>query len=974
MKEFLMEKWEEEMEELNSRTNPKQKPRERKPIILKPPEPKKVKNEQKYIVEMHKHQRKGYKTSKLKNHIQTIENISDKQIGQTNGNNEVTNFMLDKEEIMGEDNQYTQDLMQQDAESDIREFKSIHELKVMNTVEEIEMFDRLNREQEEAAELQLQSLMDKKARSLINDFTQVKNPFRPKMILERSAKKITVDTLSCPIDCYDLQIENVLLTEQDLMDLEAKREIIYAEKSVKEQLQQPQIKKKDSLIRANDFKPYLKLIGAKATRGFQLNNSQKEDNGVLMDISTEGQHEEPTRDVVHISHFPDFGKEQPDYQIQKKKLSVSEFCNKTKFDEEPEPNPSVAISKNPKLVKLVSSNIESNVKVTNQEIRAHPVLPKTQLDQIPQFGTGKIRLRNNKHEFYREPPVKKRQDLTKIVSSLLDFSSNVKPEFKYVSNKSQKLEDKYKQMNSQEKEVAVRKRAFKITGVKSTKRKRRKRLETKKKKNHIKKNKDVIRRVNSKFEYKKFNHLKLEKEIMKQENESPDRLGRWQEKRDIRKLKRTDSQQKFYKTIRHSLSRISSTINSIDKRSKNSIEPDAMRYNLSNLYTKLSVDKSKERFSVLDLGQVRKLAKVPSNLQLKNLLRSEIQYSGQGSNSKSQTKDDNSVSFERTEGKSLLSQTGKLSLGTGKLSTFLANFSLMEKSPSHKKEKDSNFGKYMDKKDIISRKLPATPKYKPSLNNKKLNYLTSGVNKLSFSSWKNQSQSTKNKIPSMAKTDWLGNLISRDIIKESIEYHTEEPNEFLQSGLPLSVSQQSTQQNSPNNTHHPVPQNKETNSLTKESFPEQRLTKFKSGNQTLEPNELTNLKNNFVSYPKKYNSKNKYDPWNPTIEVDMDESNKNGTQAYNSNLKEIKSLTNVKTKLITRLSNNIDKRIIERFLEEVFKKFKKDSEVSPKDIHLLNKKFFRGFNKSQQRLMPSIYKLIDVEIAIQSKTLSGISF
>lgn len=95
--------------------------------------------------------------------------------------------------------------------------------------------------------------------------------------------------------------------------------------------------------------------------------------------------------------------------------------------------------------------------------------------------------------------------------------------------------------------------------------------------------------------------------------------------------------------------------------------------------------------------------------------------------------------------------------------------------------------------------------------------------------------------------------------------------------------------------------------------------------------------------------------------------------SYNWNVKEIKKLTHQKKDLMKKLSKKFERDRLNQFLKQVFNKFQSMKDINQKDLHQLSQEYFSDFAFTEQTSMTPLYELIEIEIAIQSKTLSCIA-
>lgn len=865
MKEFLLEKWNEEIEEWNSQTNLKQlivqrEAQKKKPKIFQQNENKKPKMEKKYVVGKQKKKgRRSVNLSKLlfkkglrkssgelnthvlqeprknvQNQIETNKtskpqeikinlkrrapNMSQKATPEKKSQNNLELSQNKSKRFLKEERPQ---IIFGKTESDIRESKSIHPPVEYNTQEELDLLNRFYEEQEDAAESEIRSMLRRKNNTLINDFTQIKDPFQPQKDLENTEREENQP--------YDLQIENVVMSEDELHDEDQKLKDIRREKSgVLGGILD--INVDVSKKHKANFQPLMKLLGirkpkyitnGKIDERHSFETEMFKENSVLKSrsVSIKKRHKKKlgTKPITLERLVPT-----KDKSIEKisKKLNNIE---KKKFEEKV----------------MIEHKKFHNVPPSNTSLR------KTFAPKIKNTTTKKNYLTKNKK----------------------NLKSNKKPGYKnfFGGKKSKQL------FESPEKARPKR---------------------------------------------------QLKSSIDKQA-----RGERWSRERNKRKLVRADSRDQFYADIRSSLDKLSCHMNSVDKkekqREKKNLPPRRVNYHKGSVD---SIDKSSRKNGY----QMHHMQSSVEDVEESNFINAYV------------SKNDNNyqkIKLNQThEVFSNLNEVKKPSFNTGKLRNFLANFNIMdnmEKSMLSKSREEEN-------NEVQARpklqKMLTKPIYKPSLNNKKLDYLTSNARK----------PSTKQR-PSKQAPSFRIKAKSALIDKNSFMKSTiPEKEEFLQSGIPLSVSQSGNDQSD----------------YSMSGIKDSQANQF--GN--LQEYEMDNLRNNYSSFPDRYSSNKSQNPWNPIIEVDM-EAQKEKRKKPPSNVK-INLLKNRKKKLMKRLSVKVDRGLINRFLREIFEKFKKEESVNQNDIEKLNQKFFKHFDKNQRRLMPSIYQLIDVEIAIQSNEFS----
>jgi hypothetical protein len=877
MKEYLLEKWNKEIEELNSQTNLKKmvnqkKSNKKKPKIFQQNENKKPKIEKKYVVrkqtrkslnlnrllfkpnirkssgELHTHviqeqrnvmlvQHQSNKTSKpqeikFKFKLKTPEmqqNISDiPNNNQRNNTNQNTSSNQENTQL----SVYEPSRLE-NTESDIREAKSIKPQIAYNTQQELDLLNEFYEEQERAAESEIKSMIRRKSGTLINDFTQVKDPFKPMTKLEHS------DTFED--HPYDLQIQNVVMSEEELggdEDTQTNEDIELEELTREPTGMLGGILDIDLTNKSkNSFQPLMKLLGIRKPK--YMKGQKQFTTETLDDKKSQQIMESKSRSVSQSKCYQkkrEIGKKIP---REKKIITLENLAPKKDKSIE-------KISR--KIHRIQNKKFEEKVMIEHNKFHKIPI-PTTQLKK-----TSGTKIKNN---------TTKKNYLTK----------NKK-------NVGKKKNIQYKTF---------------LGGKKS---------------------KNLFESPEKKYPQRNISSS-IDKHI---------RPDRWIRERNQRKMIRKDSRDQFYKEISNSIDKISCKINSVDKTSEDFYS------NLQKFNKMENKKKSNKKRSTGRKGSRDSRARL-QNSEVGRFYRQQVT---QDSFEKAKMNKTHQIPSDYLDVK-------KPSFNTGKLQSFLANFNIMdnmEKSMLNNTYEEIKESESVPENKPKFKKMSTQPIYKPSLNNKKLNYLTSNARKPNHKS-KNSSKNRNNHHPPKPKS----------FATASNQYHPKkepEKEEFLQSGIPLSVSQCETSEHWKTGANH-LEQDNDYNEI--------------------DDQELENLRSNFNSYPSRYSSNKSNNPWNPIIEVKMEKKEDHNANGPPSNVK-ANLLRNRKKKLMKRLTKKVDKNLIERFLNEVFDKFKKEEFVDQEDVEKINQKFFKHFDKNQKRLMPSIYQLIDVEIAIQSKELS----
>lgn len=931
MQSFLLQKWNEELEALNSRTNPrqmiqKQQAAKKRPKIFQAVENRRPKMEQKYVVRKQKKPRVSKKRALMRVNLRKssgemgthviqepkkqkpvqsetgktskpqVLKVYPQNTGHSRREDSPGEESEDKaREMWIEQKRPTSGLLQQTC-SDIKEEKSIKPVVHMNTREELVMLERIHQEQNQLAEREMQSMLRGRNCTLINDFTQIKDPFKAQNVLKHS------DTHDK--EPYDLQIENVIMSEEELSILEGNDREDSLDKYTK-----PQKGVLGGLLdidtQAGDrhsFQPIMKLLGIRKPKymhgvegnapvgqtGNAMGEPEQAEAGMLEDSQS------VLRDTIDAEiEISRNSLDQP-IRIRDKSKGQSSQVRQYSLDQ-------------PTRVDLSLARRSSRER--KEEIPFRGILDRSRSTSLRKNAA-------------RNEPIK--------IMNLEDLAPDVS--VKKIARRIRSIEHKKfdkKMLLEYNKFHNLPESQLKGAGPRKKKKKR-----MTKKKNYLARNKKNLPHQ-KKIYYKKFMNGKMDKQLMDFEDaerkpllrdDSIDRLSRedrWSRKRDKRKIKRADSKHQFYVDIRRSIDKLSHQRDSIDRSRE-------LRRSRARLHA--------GRDGWLEAGE--------GSLERQIAGRHSKQYSDKRARSKNflNRKRSSAAKHDSLE-KAKLNQTHdvfvdagrqqKPSFNTGKLSSFLANFNIAEniEASMAADERDLRMSQPVSK---IGR-LSTQPVYRPSLGNKKLNYLTSNAKKPPMKEkhhFKSNLWETKNPRPKV-KTAYRGST-------------HESQDKFLQSGIPPNVSQS-------NSEHY-------RNSLSKGAG--RGAYDF----ERMDSGELDNLRNNFNSYSDRYASNKAQDPWNPTIDVSMNSRENLSKRKPPSNVK-MNLLRNRKKKLIKRLSVKVDKGLIHGFLGEIFEKFRKVERVGPDDVEKLNRKYFRHFDSKQKRLMPSIYQLIDVEIAIQSSEL-----
>jgi hypothetical protein len=181
--------------------------------------------------------------------------------------------------------------------------------------------------------------------------------------------------------------------------------------------------------------------------------------------------------------------------------------------------------------------------------------------------------------------------------------------------------------------------------------------------------------------------------------------------------------------------------------------------------------------------------------------------------------------------------------------------------------------------------------------------------------------------------------ISEEGESEVEEEVVQEDKQDLQSGLPLNVSQ---------STSEPVVS--VIRQRKKGYYNYEELTVY----------EIRNLKKNFSNFSSWF-FVNRPQSSGPPNRRDFQNS---------GNPQMLNTLKDQRYTLMTKLGFDVDKRVVKSFLSDIFGKFKSKKFFGEKEIGRITEKYFKGTQDVQNRVLPSIYQLIDVEISIQSKKLN----
>ena len=401
------------------------------------------------------------------------------------------------------------------------------------------------------------------------------------------------------------------------------------------------------------------------------------------------------------------------------------------------------------------------------------------------------------------------------------------------------------------------------------------------------------------------------------------KMSRLKDERNKRKKVRIQSQKKFYKEMRQSLHKLSLRMTSIEKRKMEKQE----FFKVTNQY-----DSSSSVENEVGFGREKKYMQTMSNID--NVIPERLFHA--------ETQEASQISFGRDPMIQTISHFPRQIYSTSV--SFENNFiSELEPKPRKLKKGKRNSKKIQFKDEVIG----------DSIRNLKKKMVTP-ISELNKTTGKGKKKTTKKKQKSrkyensetseeisLEKKHEISNIY--EVQSEEDEVGSIEDQNELQSGLPLNVSQSTSEH-----------LNSAIRTKKKGYYNYDELTVF----------EIRNLKKNFNNFSSWFFVNKPQGSNIASKKVARKQNNHSSIPGF------LNSYKDQKYTLLHKLSNDVDKKVVKGFLREIFGKFKAKQYFGEKEIGRAGEKFFAGKPQLQSKVMPMIYQLIDVEISIQSKQLN----
>ena len=84
--------------------------------------------------------------------------------------------------------------------------------------------------------------------------------------------------------------------------------------------------------------------------------------------------------------------------------------------------------------------------------------------------------------------------------------------------------------------------------------------------------------------------------------------------------------------------------------------------------------------------------------------------------------------------------------------------------------------------------------------------------------------------------------------------------------------------------------------------------------------------------------------------------------------REMRDLIQKKNQVLKKLKDRVPREAVGGCVEDMVTKFKTQKKVSARDLRNTHIKFFSDFSQEEKRLIPMLYKLIDIELALQARS------